>query len=45
MQLVVQMSTHLELVLAGLSGRAGVEEVDCENLEIITSAIALPDMI
>lgn len=24
--------THLELVLAGLSSGAGVEEIDCENL-------------
>jgi len=24
--------THLQLVLAGLSQRAGVEEIDCENL-------------
>lgn len=37
-------STHLELVLAGLSGGAGVEEVDCENLHDIKSVLALSDM-
>lgn len=38
MRCMVYVAAYLELVLAGLGGRAGVEEIDSENLQNHPSA-------